>query len=65
MSNFLKELFSMLKLTYFIYVFRRDAVSRLPRSRQPHRRSAVLRRHRVKQQQQQQPIFAQVQHRVV
>ena len=50
----------------FVYVFRRDAESRLPLSRHRLRRSAVLRRHRVHhQQQQQQPIFAQVQHWVV
>ena len=56
--------FTISSLTYFVYVFRRDAESRLSH-RHRLRRSAVLRRHRVHHHQQQQPIFAQVQHRVV
>ena len=62
-SNF--KILQFRSLTYFVYVFRRDAESRLPLSRHRLRRSAVLRRHRVHHHQQQQPIFAQVQHRVV
>ena len=62
----LNKCFQFRSLTYFVYVFRRDAESRLPHHQHQLRRSAVLRRHRVHHHQQQhQSSFAQVQHWVV